>query len=151
MSLRVSSGHSSGRYAGCIVQYVLYQHPSHLVTELWIEPQYGYYFPSFCFCSSETHDENLPHPSLFCYCEASTYAFDETAGKRQLFSEREIWEKIAESMYQADCKVIFALCSYDLLSNYVNRPSGSRIELPIALPPLSPGFQVKNLLFLEVH
>lgn len=38
----MSSEHAVGRYAGCVVQYVLYEHPpSHLVTELWIEPQYG--------------------------------------------------------------------------------------------------------------
>jgi hypothetical protein len=65
-------------------------------------------------------------------------------GGRRTLSEREIWEEAAESLYQADCRVIFALCSFDLLSNHVNRAPGSRIELSIALPPLNPGFQIEG-------
>ena len=75
-----------------------------------------------------------------------TYTLDSgmANGGRRTLSEREIWEEAAESLYQADCRVIFALCSFDLLSNHVNRAPGSRIELSIALPPLNPGFQIEG-------
>jgi hypothetical protein len=77
---------------------------------------------------------------------ARTYTLDSSTanGGRRTLSEREIWEEAAESIYQADCRVIFALCSFDLLSNHVNRVPGSRIELSIALPPLNPGFQIEG-------
>jgi len=60
-----------------------------------------------------------------------------------------VWEKIAESFHQADCWVIFALSSFDLLSNHVNHAQGSRAELVIARPALSPGSQVPSFSFFS--